>query len=110
MTELPYESITRAQGWDSAKERSPRSAVFLHPLLSLHRDPQTPLGSSADLLAALPQEPGEAAGGRMPAELKPPFHGTIQLFRVPGSLQSGSNFPVIGKVTVTALSFVCSDT
>lgn len=34
----------------------------------------------------------------------------IELFRVPVSLQSGSNFPVIGKVTVTALSFVCSDT
>lgn len=54
-------------------------------------------------------EPGDTAGGRTLAASSIPCVEMIE-FSECQSLQSGSNFPVIGKVTVTALSFVCSDT
>lgn len=54
-------------------------------------------------------EPGDTVGGRTLAASSIPSVEAIE-FSECQSLQSGSNFPVIGKVTVTALSFVCSDT
>lgn len=66
-------------------------------------------GSLGGCSAALPLQPGETEQEGCWQHLKSPFCGDDRAFQSASPLQSGT-FPCGGKVTVTALSFVCSDT